>query len=164
MGITNRGLAWPTLWKLPFQFLNVTQATKWLVGQGLGYHAQTMWRDVRGAFDEVYKKPFQVDFGPDDYLPQKLFVEKDWNRREAYRFYGTATFRDPETGDLFDKDYSVYADTSLTDRELTEIVYAREEEFDEAYKRGREVAYFTSEVRYHKWGAHRSQGYGIAEI
>lgn len=161
---SNRGKVWPTLWKLPFEFVNVSEAVRWIQDQGVGYHYQTMWRDVRSAFDEVYKKPFQTDFGLTEHLPQNLFVEKEWRRPESYRYYGSATFRDPETGDLYAKDYSVYADTSLTDLELRDIVYANEESFDEAYKAGRELMSFSSEVRYHKWGAPRSQSYGIAEI
>jgi len=164
MGSINRALNWVSRWKLPFQFLNVKEATDWLKSEGRGYHAQTMWHDVRAAFDEVYKKPLQLGLGPREYLKQSLFVEQDWRSPASYKYYGTTLFRDPATGDQYGEAYSVYADSSLTDAEVAEIVYAREEEMGEEYTAGREVIGFISATRYHKWGAPRSQGYGIAEL
>lgn len=164
MASINRGLVWPTLWQLPFQFLNVTEATKWLVKEGFGYHAKTMWHDVRSAFDEVYKKPFQSLLGPKEYLPQNLFIDQEWRRPESYKYYGSAIFHDPVRNEDFGRAYSVYADTSLTDDEVAEIVYGHEEAKADIYGEGWKVIGFISEGRYHKWGAPRSQGFGLAEI
>jgi len=164
MRITRRGRLWPVLGKLPSMFPNVNRAVKWIQGQGLGYHYQTMWRDVRSAFDTAEKTPLQQAFGRYDYLPQELFIEKDWKRPESYYYYGTVTFWDPVTKQPFDRDYSIYADTSLTDRELEELVWAAESEKVDEYGIGWEVVAFTSLRRFHKWGAPRSEGYRVAEI
>lgn len=161
---TNRGLAWPFLEGLPLGFLNVNQAVKWLQGQGIGYHFQTMWHDVRTAFDRHDKKPLQEAFGAFDHLPQDLFIEKDWKRPETYQYYGSAFFEDPATGKEYMRSYSLYADTSLTDNELRDIVYNIEEEKEDEYGEGWKVVGFESLERSHKWGAPRSESYGIAEI
>jgi len=161
---TNRGLAWAQFPGLTDRFLNTNQATKWLVSQGIGYHAQTMWRDVSTLFQKAEKLPFQRTLGPFDYLEQKMFVEKEWRRPESYNYYGNAFFVDNETGDHYFRSYSLYADTSLTDSELSEIVYGLEEEKTEGTGEGGTVIAFESLERSHKWGAGRSQGYQIAEI
>jgi len=161
---TPRGLAWAQFPGLTDRFTNTNQATKWLVAQGIGYHAQTMWRDVSTLFQKAAKLPFQRTLGPFDYLEQKMFVEKEWRRPETYNYYGNAFFKDPETGDQFMRSYSLYADTSLNDSELAEIVYGIEEERAEEYGPGWKVVGFESMERAHKWGAGRSQGYQIAEI
>jgi len=164
MSETRRGLAWPLLSGLPLQFPSINKAVKWLQSQDVGYHFQTMWRDVSTVFQKEAKLPFQRTLGAFDYLEQKMFVEKDWRRPEAYNYYGNAFFVDPETGDQFMRSYSLYADTSLTDSELAEIVYGIEEERAEEYGPGWKVVGFESMERSHKWGAGRSQGYQIAEI
>ena len=161
---TRRGLAWPLLSGLPFDFPSINKAVKWLQSQDLGYHYQTMWRDVSTVFQKDTKLHFQRTLGPFDYLEQKMFVEKDWRRPEAYNYYGNAFFKDPETGDTFMRSYSIYADTSLTDSELAELIYAQEEEKEEEYGPGWKIVGFESMERSHKWGAGRSQGYQIAEI
>jgi len=159
MRITRRGRLWPILGKLPGMFPNVSRAVKWIQKQGLGYHYQTMWHDVRTAFDTAEKTSLQQAFGRYDYLPQELFIERDYKRPESYYYYGTTTFRDPATGELFDRDYSIYADTSLTDRELEELVWAAESEKVDEYGIGWEVVKFSSLQRFHKWGAPRSELY-----
>jgi len=161
---TNRGLAWPLLSGLPLQFPSINKAVKWLQSQDVGYHYQTMWRDVSTVFQKEAKLPFQRTLGAYDYLEQKMFVEKDWRRPESYNYYGNAFFIDNETGDRYFRSYSLYADTSLTDAELTELVYALEEEKEEGTGQGGTVVGFESLERSHKWGAGRSQGYQIAEI
>lgn len=159
MAETNRGRLWPILSTLPDLFVNVTQAVKWVQETGIGYHYQTMWHDVRSAFDTFQKAPLQEAYGFDDYLPQNLFIEKDFRSPQSYYYYGTTTFRDPSTGELFDRSYSLYADTSLTDRELTDFVYNQESMKIEEYGKNWEVVAFKSEQRFHRWGASRSQGY-----
>jgi len=160
----NRGLAWPFLFDLPNRFPNMSQAMRWLVFQNMGYHAQTMQDDVRAAFQTFTKKPLQEAFGVDEYLPQNLFIEKDWRRSESYYYYGNAYFVDPDTKELYFRSYSVYADTSLTDRELSEIVYQKEDEKEEGTEGPAQFAYFESLESFHKVRTSRSQGYGIAEI
>jgi len=164
MSETRRGLAWPLLSGLPLQFPSINKAVKWLQSQNVGYHYQTMWRDVSTVFQKEAKLPFQRTLSSHDYLEQKMFVEKDWRRPESYNYYGNAFFKDPESGDQFMRSYSLYADTSLTDSELAEIVYGIEEERAEEYGPGWKVIGFESMERSHKWGAGRSQGYQIAEI
>jgi len=164
MASLNRGLIWSVLPSLPVDFTSVNKAVKWLQAAGKGYHYQTMWHDVSSAFQSFRKKPLQEAFGVDEYLPQKLFVEKDWKRPETYYYRGDAYFRDPSTDDVFLRSYSVYADTSLTDRELSEQIYSIEEERVEEYGAGWKFSHFESMERSHKWGAPRSQGYGLAEI
>ena len=161
---TRRGLAWPLLSGLPLQFPSINKAVKWLQSQDVGYHYQTMWRDVSTVFQKEAKLPFQRTLGPFDYLEQKMFVEKDWRRPESYYYYGNAYFRDKETGETYFRSYSIYEDTSLTDAELAEIVYAAEEEKEEGTDPYGIVIGFESMERSHKWGAGRSQGYQIAEI
>jgi hypothetical protein len=161
---TNRGLAWSFLAGFPTEFPNVSQAVKWLQGQGIGYHFQTMWHDVRTAFDTFTKKPLQEAFIDFERLPQRLFIEKDWKRPETYNYYGNAWFIDPATGEESFRSYSLYADTSLSDAELAGIVYGLEEEKETEYGPGWKVTRFESLERSHKWGAPRSEGYAIAEI
>ena len=96
-----RGQAWPFLFDLPNRFSNMSQAMKWLVGEGIGYHAQTMQDDVRTAFQSFIKKPLQEAFADFDRLPQNLFIEKDWKRPESYNYYGSAFFKDPATGEKY---------------------------------------------------------------
>ena len=83
---TPRGLVCPMLSGLPLRFLNTNRAVKWLKSQGLGYHDQTMWRDVSTVFQKEAKLPFQRTLGAHDYLEQKMFVEKEWRRPEAYNY------------------------------------------------------------------------------
>jgi len=161
---TNRGKAWSFLADLPNRFPSINQSVKWLQGQGIGYHFQTMWRDVSTFFQSATLKPLQQAFDVNEYLPQKLFIERQWRRPEGYYYYGNAYFRDPDTNDLYFRSYSVYADTSLTDQELSEIIYGKEDEKEEGTEGPAKFAYFESLERYHKWGAPRSEGYGIAEI
>ena len=159
-----RGQAWTFLADLPNRFTNMAQSMKWLVSQGMGYHAQTMQDDVRTAFQSFTKKPLQETFSGFDRLPQNLFIEKDWKRPETYNYYGNAYFIDPVTKEESFRSYSLYADTSLSDFELAELVYGIEESREEEYGPGWKVSRFESLERSHKWGAPRSEGYGIAEI
>ena len=161
---TPRGLAWAQFPGLTDRFTNTNQATKWLVGQGIGYHAQTMWRDVSTLFQKAAKLPLQREYSPFEHIPQNLFVERDWKRPESYNYYGNTFFEDPATGEQFMRSYSIYADTSLTDREVRDLVYAQEEEREEEYGPEWKVVGFESMERSHKWGAVRSTSYGIAEI
>jgi len=161
---TRRGLAWAQFPGMTDRFDTITKAVKWLQSKDIGYHYQTMWRDVSTLFQKEAKLPFQRTLGPFDYLEQKMFVEKDWRRPESYNYYGNAFFVDNETGDHYFRSYSLYADTSLTDSELSEIVYGLEEEKEEGTGQGGTVIAFESLERSHKWGAGRSQGYQIAEI
>jgi len=164
MSDTNRGKVWPILSDLPDMFGSINKAVKWIQEIGVGYHYQTMWRDVSTAFQTAKNLDLQRLYTPSDYVPQNLFIEKQWRRPEAYNYYGNVYFRDPATGEEYRRSYSIYADSSLTDLEVSEIVYASEEEKEEEYGPGWEVLRFESLNRYHKWGASRSQGYGIAEI
>jgi len=161
---TNRGKAWSFLAGMPDLYKNVSEAVKWLQGQGIGYHYQTMWHDVRTSFDRFTKKPLQEAFTPFEHIPQNLFIEKDWKRPETYNYYGSAFFEDPATGEKYMRSYSLYADTSLTDNELRDIVYGIESDKVDEYGEGWEVVGFESLERSHKWGAPRSESYGIAEI
>jgi len=161
---TNRGKAWSFLAGMPDLYKNISEAVRWLKSEGIGYHAQTMWRDVSTAFQSARLKPLQQVFAATEYLPQKLFIDRQWRRPEGYYYYGNAYFRDPVTDDLYFRSYSVYADTSLTDQELSEIIYGKEDEKEEGTEGPAKFAYFESLERYHKWGAPRSEGYGIAEI
>jgi len=160
----NRGLAWPFMAGLPKLFPNMAQAMTWLVSEGIGYHAQTMQDDVRASFQTFTKKPLQETFSGFDRLPQNLFIEKDWRRSESYYYYGNAYFRDPDTNELYFRSYSVYADTSLSDQELSEIIYQEEEEKEEGTEGPAAFAYFESLESFHKGRSPRSEGYGIAEI
>jgi len=137
---------------------------KWLVSEGMGYHAQTMQDDVRTAFQSFIKKPLQETFSGFDRLPQNLFIEKDWRRSETYYYYGNAYFRDPDTNELYFRSYSVYADTSLSDQELSEIIYQKEDEKEEGTEGPATFAYFESLRSFHKVRSPRSEGYGIAEL
>lgn len=130
----------------------------------MGYHAQTMQDDVRTAFQTSTKKPLQETFSGFDRLPQKLFIEKDWKRPENYNYYGSAIFLDPATGEKYMRSYSLYADTSLSDVELAEIVYGIESDKVDEYGLGWEVVGFESLESFHKVRSPRSEGYGIAEI
>ena len=164
MTLFNRGLVWPLLSGFPLDFPNASQAVKWVVSQGMGYHYQTLWHDVRTAFDTFEKVPLQEEFSPFDRIPSNLFIEKDWKNPKSYYYYGEATFKDPLTGELYDRSYSIYADTSLSDRELEELVYAAEEEAEEEYGPDWQVVGFHSLKRFHRWGDPYSEGWGIAEL
>jgi len=164
MSETRRGLAWPLLSGLPLQFPSINKAVKWLQSQDVGYHYQTMWRDVSTVFQKEAKLPLQRTYSAFEHVPQNLFVERDWRRPESYNYYGNTFFEDPATGEQFMRSYSIYADTSLTDREVRDLVYAQEEERDEEYGPEWKVVGFESLERSHKWGAGRSESYGIAEI
>ena len=161
---TNRGKVWPILSDLPDMFGNISKAVKWIQEIGVGYHYQTMWRDVSTAFQTAKNLDLQRLYDPWQHVPQNLFIEKQWRRPESYNYYGNVYFVDPATGEEFRRSYSIYADTSLTDREVKDIVYHAEEEKEEEYGPDWEVSRFESLGRFHKWGASRSESYGIAEI
>ena len=160
----NRGKVWPILSDLPDMFGSINKAVKWIQEIGVGYHYQTMWRDVSTAFQTKQKEEIQRIFTPFAHVPQDLFIEKQWRRPESYQYYGSAFFRDPATGEEFMRSYSVYADTSLTDNEVRDVIYHIEEEREDEYGPGWKVVGFESLDRFHKWGAPRSESYGIAEI
>jgi len=162
--LSRRQASWLELPTLADRFPSINKAVKWLQSEGIGYHYQTMWRDVSSAFQTFTKRPEQQLFTRFQRIPQKLFIEKDYRDPRAYRYYGDAIYKDKKTGELYAKDYTIYADTSLSDSEITELVYAHEVERDEPYETDWEFVSFDSIDRVHKWGAPRSEGYGIAEI
>jgi len=164
MPLSRRQATWLELPTIADRFPSITQAVKWLQSQDIGYHFQTMWRDVSSAFQTFNKRPLQMAYTAFDRIPQNLFIEKDYRNPKPYRYYGDAIYKDKVTGELYAKDYTIYADTSLSDSELTELVYAREEERLDPYDDAWVLSSFESIDRVHKWGAPRSEGYGIAEI
>lgn len=153
MGLTARGLVWSLLPQLPTLFPNVNQAVKWLQGEGKGYHYQTMWHDVRTAFDTHEKAPLQREIPRYQVIPRDLFIEKDYRNPNNYYYYGTARFRDPETGEVYDRGFSLYTNRSMSDEELAETAY-----WDDLYEssdpdRSWKIESFTTISAYHKWGA-----------
>lgn len=159
-----RGLAQALLPGLPSRFPNVNQAVRFLRRTGYSYHRQTMWRDVATFFQSAAKAPLQQTFAPYERLSQDLFIEKDWRRPETYYYYGNLYLRDKATGELYFTSYSLYADSGLSDDELSEIVYAIEDEKETSTDPTGDVVSFESLRSYHKWGSPRSSGYQIAEI
>ena len=164
MPLSRKQASWLEIPTLADRFPTITKAVEWLQSEGIGYHFQDMWHDVSSAFQTFKKRPMQLAYTPFQRIPQKLFIEKDYRNPKPYRYYGNAIYKDPATGDLYGKDYTIYADTSLSDSELTELVYQRESEREDPYDPGWVLASFDSIDRMHKWGAPRSEGYGIAEI
>ena len=164
MPLSRRQAAWLERPTLASRFPSINQAVKLLQSQDIGYHYQTMWRDVSSAFQTFKKRPLQQVFTRFDRIPQSLFIESDYRSPKPYRYYGDAIYKDLNTGELYAKDYTIYADTSLSDSELTELVYQREQEREDPYDRNWVLASFDSIDRMHKWGAPRSEGYAIAEI
>jgi len=164
MLLPRRQAAWLEFPTIADRFPSINKAVKWLQSEGKGYHFQDMWRDVSTQFQIFKKRPMQMAYDSFTRIPQKLFIESDYRNPKPYRYYGNAIYKDQVTGDLYGKDYTIYADTSLSDSELTELVYQRESEREDPYDPGWVLASFDSIDRMHKWGAPRSEGYGIAEI
>jgi len=162
--LSRRQATWLQLPTIADRFPSINKAVKWLQSEGIGYHYQTMWRDVSSSFQTFKKRPEQQLFTRFQRIPQNLFIEKDYRNPKPYRYYGDAIYKDKTTGELYAKDYTIYADTSLSDSELTELVYQREQERVDPYDKAWVLASFDSIDRMHKWGAPRSEGYGIAEI
>ena len=159
-----RGLASALLPGLPLRFPSIRQAISFLQKSGMGYHYQTMQHDVSTAFQFHTKRPLQEDIGFREHCPTDLFIERDWKRPERYFYYGNAFFTDPETGDQFMRSYGVYANRSMTDAEIRDMVYAIEEGEEDRYGEGWKVSGFESLARQHKWGASYEESLGLAEI
>jgi len=123
-----------------------------------------MQHDISTAFQFHRKRPLQEAIGLRDHCPRDLFVERDWKRPEKYFYYGNTFFTDPNTGEEFMRAYGVYANQSMTDAEIKDMVYHIEEGREEAYGKDWEVSGFESLARQHKWGADYVESYGLAEI
>jgi len=153
MGLTNRGIVWSLLPSLPLDFLNPNRAVKWLQGQGLGYHYQTLWHDVSSAFQTYNKAPLQREIASNEIIPKDLFIERDYRNPRKYYYYGRATFEDPLTGELYDRNYSLYVNRAMSDEELTESAYWGDLLESSDPERSWKVVGFETVEASHKWGA-----------
>lgn len=153
MGSINRGLVWSLLPRLPTLFPSVNQAVNWLKSEGKSWDQNVMWRDVSTAFQAFRNAPLQRGIPSDEVIPKSLFIERDYRNPNNYYYYGTARFRDPETGEVYDRGYSLYTNRAMSDEELAETAY-----WDDLYEssdpdRSWKIESFTTISAYHKWGA-----------
>ena len=91
-----------------------------LRGQGLRFRTTAMLASLR-TFRGIWKFQEQIErLIPERMIPRAFHIEQKMGRGAAYRYFGEASFRNIETGDIFTKPVSWYSNFAEQKRLIEE--------------------------------------------